>query len=68
MDSKFNSLIERFDSFVTNAEAGSGGTNVQLDRFEKLIERLEKVHFSSASGAPTAQPVSAGSASAPATN
>lgn len=61
---KFSDLLNRFDSYVQGAETGSMNDQA-LDRFEKLIERLEKIHYSSASGASqstatSAQPAAAG--------
>lgn len=61
MESKFASLLNRFESYVSNAE-GTGLSDPMLDRFEQLIERLEKIHYAS-SQQPT-QPAPAGGAPA----
>jgi hypothetical protein len=48
MESKFENLLNRFESFVGSAE-NPNLQNENLDRFENLIERLEKIHYSSSS-------------------
>ena len=47
MESKFTDLLNRFESYVDNAQTAAI-TDSTLDRFEKLIERLEKIHYASA--------------------
>ena len=64
MESKFSGLLSRFESYIDGAE-GSQVNNEMLDRFESLVERLEKVHYASSSqpaGATTATAAAAGSA------
>ena len=43
MESKFANLMNRFEKYVETTEGNVD--NAALDRFEKLIERLEKVHY-----------------------
>lgn len=64
---KFNNLLGRFENFVNTAETGAP-SNEALDRFEKLIERLEKIHYAGASqgGAPqSSQPKAAAAGGKP---